>query len=74
MLTLPDFSNDLPQSYLNLDTTSLGLQDSESDAESSQDAASAFTFEQLEQMGIPMNEQQRQLMNSKEYQQNEEQF
>ncbi len=71
MLTLPDFSKDLPKSNLNITMMSLS---SAADAESDQDTTQTFTPEQLENIGITLNEQQRQLMNSQEYQENEAQF
>ncbi|MEA5058869.1 MAG: OmpA family protein [Candidatus Pelethousia sp.] len=73
MLTMPDFTNDLPQSYLNINSTSLTPEEPKPDEEEEKVTAS-IPPEQLQNLGIPLNEQQRQLMNSEEYQKNETQF
>lgn len=72
MLTLPDFSKDLPNTYLNLD----GLVVGSGVPEEPEDATNLYelTPEQLAQLAVPVSAQQRLVMNSEEYRQNEAQF
>lgn len=71
MLTLPDFSQDLPNTYLNLDGMVVGSGEPE---ETDDPSPQALTPEQLAQLAVPVSAQQRLVMESEEYQQNEGQF
>ncbi|MEA4970126.1 MAG: flagellar motor protein MotB [Candidatus Pelethousia sp.] len=74
MLTLPDFSKDLPSSSLNLDGMALGSNDQKEMDAASQAQQQALTPEQLAQMAVPVSAQQRMVMESDEYLQNEAEF
>lgn len=74
LLTMPDFTNDLPQSYLNLESVSLGAQNTEPEPGENAELAQNLTPQELEQLEMQLNEEQRALMSSEEYQQNEAQF
>lgn len=71
MLTLPDFSKDLPSAYLNLDGMLIGGKEAEADKDTE---PKEFTPEQLAQLVIPVSAQQREVMQSSQYQQNEAKF
>lgn len=74
MLTMPDFTNDLPQSYLNINSMTLNPEKEEEGAEKDQEANAHLTPEQMARLSLPVSEQQRAIMDSEEYQHNEAQF
>jgi flagellar motor protein MotB len=61
MLTLPDFSQDLPNTYLNLDGMVVGSGEPE---ETDDPSPQALTPEQLAQLAVPVSAQQRLVMES----------
>lgn len=69
MLKLPDFSNDLPKTYLNLEDMIMGGGEALEGQEPVQ-----YTLDELATLGVPVSEHQREILASEEYRQTETQF
>lgn len=81
LLSMPNFTEHLPSSYVNLSFVGGGAKSEDQKEESEEKAENAtgnpwqeLTPEQLERLQLELSEQQLEIMSSEEYQQTEQQF